>query len=266
MSDTQNTNLWSIKVSLQQVSKCIESEVNCWIWQWFNQILFIKRKLSSQTEWSWASPFLQPVNSINQIIVENFTVTFELGLYIVKDFLLPLFMTIVNVPLLAISNYTFITSSWNNLSSWFKIFQSMTWFNQIFSNKIFSLSYFETFVISNKHSSFMETFFITFLFSLIQQNSIVLTFNFQILAYFQGWQITISWNVNNLNRLNVNHFLSQSIFLSHRSFLSQIWNSHPIVRWVTWNASNNSCTFIHTNSHHWKRINFLSYSQWSSQR
>lgn len=251
MSNTQNTNLRSIEVSLQQVSKSIESEVNSWVRQWFNQILFIKWKFSSQAEWSWASPFFQPVDGINQIIVENFTVTFKLGLYIIKDFLLPFFMTIVNIPLLAISNYTFVTSSWNNLSSWFKIFQSMTWFNQIFSNESFSLSYFETFIISNKHSSFMETFFIAFLFCLIQKNSIVLTFNFQILAYFQSWQITISWNVNNLDWLNVDHFLSQTIFLSHRSFLSQIWNSHPIIRWVTWNTSNNSCAFIHTNSHHW---------------
>lgn len=265
MSDTQNTNLWTVQISLQQMGKSIECKVNCWIWQWFNQILIVKRQFSTQTEWSWTSPLFEPVNSINQIVMENFTVTFELSLNIIQYFLLPLLMTIVDIPLITISYNTLFTRSWNDLSSRFVIFKSRTIFDKFTSNEVFSLSNFLTFVVSNNHCSLMESFFIALVFSLIQKYSIILTLNFKIFTNFQCWQITISWYIYNFNWIQINHLLGNSIFLSHWGFFSQIWNGHPIVRWITWYTSNNTSSFVHTDSHHRKGINFLMNSQRSSQ-
>ena len=129
MSDTQNTNFWTIQISLQQMGKSIKCKVYCWIWQWFNQILIIKWQFSTQTEWPWTTPLFEPVNSINQIVVENFAVTFKLSLNIVQYFLLPLFMTIVDIPLITISYNTLFARSWNDLSSRFVIFKSWTIIN-----------------------------------------------------------------------------------------------------------------------------------------
>lgn len=174
-------------------------------------------------------------------------------------------MTVVNIPLIAIRNNTLVSGSWNYLSSRFIIFKSRTSVDQLFSNEIFSISYFLTFVISNYHCSFMESFFITLIFSLVQKYSIILTLNFEIFANFQSWKISISWDIYDLYRIQIDHFLSNSIFLSHWCFFSQIWNCHPIIRRITGYASYNTCSFIHTNSHHWKSVNFLMNSQRSPQ-
>lgn len=139
MSDTQNTNFRAVQIALQQVSEGIKGKVNGWVRQWFNQILVIKRQFSTQTERSGATPLLQPVDSINQVIMQDLTVALELSLNVVQNLLLPLFMSIVNVPLLTVGNDTFITRTRNDFSSRLEIFQGQTCFDQIFSDQILGL-------------------------------------------------------------------------------------------------------------------------------
>lgn len=149
MSDTQNTNFRTIQVSLKQVSKSVESKVNGWVWKGFNQVLLIEWELGTKTEWSRATPFFKPVDGVNQIIMKSFTVALELSFNVVQDFLLPFLMTIVDVPLFTVSNDTFVSRSWDNLSSWLEIFQGLIWVDKIFSDQILGISNFLTLIISD---------------------------------------------------------------------------------------------------------------------
>lgn len=166
------------------MSEGIEGKINCRVRQRFYQVLWIKRKFCSQPKRTWTAPFFEPVYSVNQIVVKSLTIAFELRLHIIEDLFLPLFMTVVNVPLFAISNHTFISRSGNNLSSRFEILQSVIRIYQLFSDQVLSVCYFCSLVISNDHSSFVKSFFVTLFFSLIQQSTIILTFNLQVFANF----------------------------------------------------------------------------------
>ena len=138
--------------------------------------------------------------------------------------------------------------------------------DQLFSDQIFSICDLISFIISNQHSSFMKTFLVALILGLIQQNSVILTLDLQIFTDFQSRQVSVSWNVNDFDWFNVDHFFSQTILLSQWGLLSQIRNGHPIIGGITWNASNNTSTLVHANCHHWECIDFLSDCQWSSQR
>jgi hypothetical protein len=112
----------------------------------------------------------------------------------------------------------------------------------------------------------MKTFFVTLLFSFIQHLSVILTFNFHYFANFKSRKISISWNINDLYWFDVHHLLSYVVFVSQCLFVSQVRNCHPIIRRITRNASNNTCSLFHANCHHGKSIYFLIDSQWSSYR
>lgn len=110
----------------------------------------------------------------------------------------------------------------------------------------------------------MESFFVALLFSFIQHLSIILTFYFHHLANFQGSKISVCWDINYLHWFNIDHLLCYVVFLSKGFFVSQIWNCHPIIGGITWDTSNDSCTFFHADSHHGKCVNLLIHCQWSS--
>ena len=164
---TKISRFWAIQIALKQMSNSVKCKIYCRIRKWFYNILVVKRQFGAQSKWSGTSPLLQPFYSINQIIMKSLTVTFELSFNIIQYFFLPFFITIIDVPLIAIWNDTLITRSWNDFGTWLIIFESQSIINHLFLDQIFSLWYFYAFIITNNHYTFMETFFITFLFCLI---------------------------------------------------------------------------------------------------
>lgn len=83
MFNSQSSLYWAIQISLKHMSYCVKRKINSRVGQWFNQIFLIEWQLSTKPKWSRASPLFQPVNCINQIIMQNLTVTFKLGLDVI---------------------------------------------------------------------------------------------------------------------------------------------------------------------------------------
>jgi|LakMenEpi03Aug12_release.lakeMendotaPanAssembly.Ray.scaffolds.fasta_scaffold889515_1 hypothetical protein len=147
-------------------------------------------------------------------------ITFKLFLYERHHSLFPIFISIVNIPLFAETYNADITWSWDNITIRFIILNGQFLINKIVLNKRFCIINFLTFVFSNYHFTFMETFLVTLLFCQCQSIFIILTFYFHFLTNSKCSQITISWDVNNLNRLQCNHFLCYVIFLSECFLIS----------------------------------------------
>lgn len=114
--DSQQSWLRAIQISLQVMRDCVKCHINCAVGKRFNQILWVKGKLSSEAKWSRTSPFMQPVNGVNQIIVQSVWVAFKLFLNIAKYSLFPLLICVVNIPLVTERDNTVITWSWNYIA------------------------------------------------------------------------------------------------------------------------------------------------------
>jgi hypothetical protein len=147
-------------------------------------------------------------------------VTFKLFLYECHHSLFPIFISIVNIPLFAETYNADITWSWDNIAIRFIILNSQFLIDKIIFDKRFCISDFLSFVFSDCHFTFVKTFFVALLFCQCQSLFIILTFYFHFLAYSKSSQITISWDINNLNRLQSNHFLGYVIFLSECFLIS----------------------------------------------
>ena len=146
--------------------------------------------------------------------MQRLIISFKIILYMIQYSFFPFFISIIQIPLITITNNTYITRSRNNMSSWFIINQSLSSFYKLFFYKWFCLCNFYTLEISYYHCSLMKSFFISFLFCLLQKLFIVLTLNFKNLTQFYCCQISICWGINQRYRLNIYHFLSNVILLS----------------------------------------------------
>jgi len=147
-----------------------------------------------------------------------------------KHSLFPVFISIVQIPLVAHGHNAFISRTRYNSSTRFVIQSCFTSLDHFLSDQIFSLSNLFSFECSDKHSSLVETFLVGLVFSLIKKNSIILTLNFKLLAKCDCSQISISRGIDQWNRLDCHHFLSNTILFSKSFFVSKITSRHPIVR------------------------------------
>ncbi len=255
--DTENSRNWSFYISLQVMADCIIGEIDSTIWERLNKVLFVKRELSSQPKRSWASPFLQPPDSIHQIVMKDFTICFECLFNMIENSFLPVLISIVDVPLIAEANNAGIPASWNNISSRLVVYQGITPIYQLFSHQAFCIQYFTSFVVTDNHDSLVETFLVWLILCLLKELLIVLTFYFVLFAQSNSNQITVSWCLDERNGLQVHHLFSNVVLLPQCFFVSQVRGSHPIIRGITRNTCYNSSTFFHRDSHHGKDIDNL---------
>lgn len=264
-SDSKKSRGWAFEITLEQMWDSIEGKVNCTVWQRLNQKLLIKRHLSTKSKGSRTSPFSQPVDSVNQIIMKSFTVAFEVFLNMIEHSLFPILVSIVEIPLIAVAYNANIAWSRDHVSSRLVINKSISSVNQFFSNQTLGLSNFSSFKITNQHYTFMETFLISFVFCLLQKLFVILALYLQSLAKSDSCLIT-NWSLNERDRLSSNHLFCNSILLTESLLISEIASSHPIIRGITRHTCNNSCSFFHWDGHHRKSINSLVYSVRSTQR
>jgi hypothetical protein len=155
----------------------IKSEVNGTIWKGFNKELLIKRHFSTKSKRSRTSPFSQPVNRVDQILMKSLTIAFEIFFNMVKDSLFPILISIVEIPLVAIAHHTNVTWSWNYVSSRLVVDKSICSIYELLSYQTFGLCNFYSFEVTNQHHSFMESFFVWLVFCLLQKLLIILTLN-----------------------------------------------------------------------------------------
>ena len=183
----------------------------------------------------------------------------------IQHFFLPIFISIIEIPLITTFDDTNISWSWKNMTSWFIINDSITAIDHFFLDHIFSINYFRSFEIAKQHNSFMKTFLVCLVFCFCQELFIVLTLDFHLLAKSDCCQVSMR-SFNQRNWISRNHFFRNFEFLSQGFFLPQISCSHPIIWRIARNTCNNSCSFFHWDSHHGKSVNFLVNSKRSCQR
>lgn len=182
--------------------------------------------------------------------MEDLRIAFKLFFNESQNSLFPVFISIVDIPLFTEANYTDITWSRDNVSVGFIILYCEFFLHKVLSDQGFGISNLLTFVFTNNHLSFVESFFVALLFSQSEGFFVILTFNLHFLAYSKSSQVSVCRNINNFDRVKSDHIFGDMILLSQGFLISQIRNSHPIVRGVTGNTSNNTCTLFHADCHH----------------
>lgn len=91
----------------------------------------------------------------------------------------------------------------------------------------------------------MESLLVSLILGLLQQLLIVLTLDLVLFAQSDGSEITISRSVNEWNRLKVDHFFSDSVLVSEGLLVAQVGSGHPIIRSITWDACDHTCSLLH---------------------
>lgn len=79
----------------------VEGKVDGAVGQRLNQILLVKGQFGSQAKRSRASPLLEPVDGIDQLVVQGLVVALEVVFDMMQNSLLPILVSIVDVPLVA---------------------------------------------------------------------------------------------------------------------------------------------------------------------
>lgn len=164
VSDSKYSWLGAIQISLKIVSNRIEGHINGTVWQRLNQIFRIERQLSTKPKWSRTSPLMQPVNGIDQIIIQNIWITSELFLYKIQHTLLPVLISIVNVPLFTEADNAGITGSRHYISVRLVVLYCKFFIDEVVFDEGFGIGYFLAFVFADDHFSFVKAFFVALLF------------------------------------------------------------------------------------------------------
>jgi hypothetical protein len=165
--DAQETRNWSLDISLQQMRNSVKRKVNRAVWQRFNQELLVKRHFGTQSKRSRTSPFSQPVYSVDQIIMESLAVALEVLLHMAQHSLFPVLVGVVEIPLVAVADYTDITRSRNDVASRLVVNKGISSIDQLLSDQTFGICNFGSFEVTNQHHSFMEPFFVSLILCLL---------------------------------------------------------------------------------------------------
>ena len=107
---------------------------------------------------------MQPVNGIDQIIIQNIRITSELFLHKIQHTLLPVLISIVNIPLFTEADNAGITGSGDDISVRLVVLYCKFFIDEIVFDEGFGIGYFLAFIFADDHLSFVETFFVALLF------------------------------------------------------------------------------------------------------
>lgn len=150
-------------ISLEEVNNCVISHIDCRIWEWFNQVIVVKREVSSQSKRARASPLVEPFYSSNEHLMDNVVVAIEgcakMSLYLC----LPVLQVVSNVPLITQGDNAFVSSPRNNFAFRLPVFCSLSACKEVISNKILSFLDFSASIFSYSHDSIIKSFKIAFI-------------------------------------------------------------------------------------------------------
>jgi hypothetical protein len=123
------------------VDNRVEGEVDGAVGQGLNQILLVEGQFGSQAKRSRASPFLQPVDGIDQLVVQGLIIALEVLLDMIQHSLLPILVGIVDVPLVARLDDTDISRTRDNMTIGFVVDQSFSFVDHFLLHHILGISH-----------------------------------------------------------------------------------------------------------------------------
>lgn len=88
---------------------CVVCEVDRAVGQGLDEVLLVEGQLGAKAERSGAAPLSQPVNGVHQLVLQDLAVGFEVLGDMVKNSLLPLLISVVDVPLVDAFHHTDIS-------------------------------------------------------------------------------------------------------------------------------------------------------------
>lgn len=144
--------------------------------------------------------------------MKDFAVALEGGLNKFHDFFLPVFVGVVDVPLITVGYHTLVTCAGDYLSAGFVVSKGQVFVDHLFFDLVFGFHNFLAFAAADHNHSFMESFSVTFVFGLVKFCTFVLRFDFHSFADNFGHEVAISFDFHDGNRFFIHHFLSDSIF------------------------------------------------------
>ena len=104
------------------MSNSIKSKINSAIRQRLNKILLIKRHFSPKSKRSRTSPLFQPVDGVDKFIVQGLVVAFEVFLDVVQHSFLPVFIGVIEIPLVATFYHAYVTCTGEDVTVGFVVY------------------------------------------------------------------------------------------------------------------------------------------------
>ena len=114
--------------------------------------------------------------------MKGLAVAFEGFLNVVENSFLPVFVSVVEVPLVAVGHHAHISRSGDHVSSRLVVYNGVSSVDEFFPDQSFGISYFGAFEVTNQHNAFMEALLVGLVLGLLKQLLVVLTLDFELLA------------------------------------------------------------------------------------
>ena len=99
--------------------------------------------------------------------MESLAVALEVLLHMAQHSLFPVLVGVVEIPLVAVADYTDITRSRNDVASRLVVNKGISSIDQLLSDQTFGICNFGSFEVTNQHHSFMEPFFVSLILCLL---------------------------------------------------------------------------------------------------
>lgn len=150
--DVESTTLPSVEITLEEVGDSVVGHVDGGVTQRFDEVLFIPRQTGSQTEATGAAPVTEPLEGLDESILDEGVVSLEvLRSDPINNSVSVVLLAIGKVPLIGHGNHALLTRSSHNLVLRLEVVDSESIVNELLLDQRFGFL-----DLLTGHSSYLE--------------------------------------------------------------------------------------------------------------